>query len=186
MQEEFSELNETIISKQTIFEGKVFTCEKRIVELPDGRQAFREIVLHNGGAAILPIDDEGNTYLVSQFRSPFESIMLEAPAGKLEKGEDPYDCAVRELREETGFVAKDVISLGKSICSPGYDSEDIYLYLARDLEFVGNKLDDGEFLNVKKMPLSKALEMLDNGEINDGKTEIALLQAARRMNINGI
>ncbi|MCQ2516315.1 MAG: NUDIX hydrolase [Saccharofermentans sp.] len=151
--------------------------------MSDGRLAKREIVKHNGGACILPVDDELNCYMVRQFRSPFECIMLEAPAGKLEIGEDPKVCAIRELHEETGFEAADVVDLGCMVASPGYDSEVIGLYMATGLKQLGQKLDDGEFLNVEKIPLKELLLMVETGEIRDAKTQLCILKAARRLGI---
>lgn len=106
---------------------------------------------------------------------------MEVPAGKLEIGEDPRECAIRELREETGFVAGSVTDLGKMVCSPGYCSEVIGMYLATDLKYEGIKLDEGEFLNVEKIPFGDLLKMVDNNEIEDAKTQICILKSARRL-----
>ena len=175
------ELKETTLSSNTVFHGRVFDCIVKDVELCDGRKAKREIVKHNGGACILPIDKDGNAYMVRQFRSPFEEILFEAPAGKLEIDENPRDCAIRELREETGFKSSNVTDLGYMVCSPGYCSEKIYLYLAQDLEFIGEDPDDGEFLNVEKIPFDKLYKMAIDNEIVDAKTCIIILKAAGRL-----
>ncbi len=177
----FEKLNETTLSEETVFEGKVIKCVLRDVELADGRKSKREIVQHNGGCCILPIDSEGNAYVVHQFRSPFGEVLTEIPAGKLELGEDPYECAVRELEEETGFKSGKIIPLGKMISSPGYCSEVIYMYLALDLEFIGWHLDEGEFVNVSKIPFEELLKMVDNDEISDGKSCLCILKAAGRL-----
>lgn len=177
-------LIETTCSSEKVFSGRVFEVEVKKVQLPDGHFSTREIVNHNGGACILPIDDEMNAYVVKQFRSPFERVLLEVPAGKLEKGELPIDCAIRELLEETGFVSGNVVDLGCEIASPGYDSEVIYLFAARDLHYDGQKLDDGEFLDVVKMPLKDLIAMADNGEIKDGKSLICIYKAVRKLNLN--
>lgn len=176
-------LTEKTLSSEVVFSGRVFDTIVKKVMLSDGSTSTREIVKHNGGACILPVDDDLNCYMVRQFRSPFEKILLEVPAGKIEIGEDPKVCAVRELHEETGFEASEVIDLGKMICSPGYDSEIIYLYAARGLTFIGEKPDEGEFLNCEKIPLQTLVEMADRGEISDSKTQICIYKTVRRLGI---
>ena len=178
---EFEELKEKTISSETVWSGKVFDCVVKKVELCDGRQSRREIVVHHGGACILPVDQDMNAYLVRQFRSPFETILLEAPAGKLEKDEEPIACATRELREETGFVAGRIDDLGMMLCSPGYCGEKIGMFLATDLKYEGIKLDDGEFLNVVKIPYGELLKKVLDNEITDAKTQIVVLKAAGRL-----
>ena len=157
MEERYRNLIETTKDSEVIFHGRVFDTIVKTVSLPDGRTAKREIVLHHGGACVLPIDDDLNCYMVRQFRSPFEELLLEVPAGKLEPGEEPLSCATRELLEETGFEASEITSFGGMIASPGYDSEVIWLFMARGLKQKGQKLDEGEFLNVEKIPLLELL-----------------------------
>jgi len=183
MDEKYSNLIETTMSSEVIFHGRVFDTIVKEVKLPDGSSGRREIVKHNGGACILPVDDEMNCYLVRQFRSPFERVLLEAPAGKIEIGEDPRVCAERELTEETGFVASEITEFGGMIASPGYDSEVIYLYMARGLKMEHQKLDQGEFLNVEKYPLKELVDMVLEGKIEDSKTQLCVLKAARRLGI---
>jgi len=176
-------LFEKTIDSKTVFEGKVFDVDIKKVITPEGRESYREIVKHHGGACILPVDEEGNCYLVKQFRSPFEKIMLEAPAGKIEEGEDPLYCASREITEETGLIAKNIEAVGAVTATPGYCSEVIYLYIGTGLEYQGGTPDLNEYIATVKMPLSEALKMADNGEIEDSKTLVLLYKASRRLGI---
>lgn len=175
-----NELFENTISSELKFHGRVFDCLVKTVVCPDGQESFREIVKHNGGACILPVDKDLNCYMVRQFRSPFEKVLLEVPAGKIEEGEDPLVCASREITEETGFVAGSIEYLGSMAATPGYCSEIIHMYLATDLEFTGGNPDETEFLENVKLPLSELVKMCDEGEIVDAKTMIAIYKAARR------
>ena len=159
------------------YEGIIINVGLDRVSLPDGSEAFREIVEHPGGACILPVDGEGNAYCVRQYRYPIGEHLLEAPAGKLERGEDPLVCAVRELGEETGFAAGRIVPLGAYHSSPGFSSERLYIYLALDLSSGEAHPDEGEFLDLVKLPFSELLSMVKRGEISDGKTAIAALQA---------
>lgn len=167
---------EKTVSSKTIFEGKVFDVCCQEVILDDNSKAYREVVLHHGGAGVLALDKYKNTFLVRQYRKGAECEMLEIPAGKLEKGENPYDAGMRELREETGYTTKALKSLGELLPTPAYCSEKIYLYLADELEFCGQELDEGEFLSVEKYPLDTLYEMVLNNEITDAKTAIAILK----------
>ncbi len=176
-------LFEKTVSRETVFEGKVFEVEIKEITTPEGKTSHREIVKHNGGSCILPIDKDGNCYLVKQFRSPFEKVMLEAPAGKIEKGEDPLFCASREITEETGLTAGKIESVGSMVATPGYCSEIIYLYIGTELEYKGGTPDENEYISTVKMPLMEALEMADNGLIKDSKTMILLYKASRRLGI---
>ena len=173
-------LTEKKVSADQIFLGKILNVQKWTVTLPNGSEAKREIVLHAGAAAVLPLDDDGYTYLVRQYRCPFQKIMLEVPAGKLDRpDEDKLECAKRELKEETGFTADNWTSLGKFVSSPGFCNEEIGLFLARGLHLGNTEFDEDEFLDIVKIKLEDALKMLDNGELDDGKTVCALLMAQR-------
>ena len=179
--EKYKGLAETTVSSETVFSGRVFDTIVKNVTLADGSKGSREIVKHNGGACILPVDDDGCCYMIRQFRSPFEKIFLEAPAGKLEKGEDPKACAVRELREETGFTAGEVIELGCMVATPGYDTEIIWLYGARGLKYEGEKPDEGEFIRCEKIRFDDLLQMAEDGRIADGKTQLLIYKMAGRI-----
>ena len=174
------ELTEKALFSKTVFEGKVFDCLVNDVELSDGSISFREIVRHTGGACILPVDSDLNCYLVRQFRSGADQVLLEVPAGKIEVGEDPKACAAREITEETGFEAGNIISLGHIFATPAYCSEKIHLYIGTDLHYVGSSPDSGEFLGVEKIPLTDLVAMCDDGRICDSKTTVLIYKAARR------
>ncbi len=172
------ELTEKTVSSQKIFDGRVLHIVLDEVELPDGRHSKREVVNHPGGAAVAALDDENNLYFVRQYRYPYKEVVLELPAGKLEKGSTPLENAKRELLEETGAVGYSFISLGQVYPSPGYTSEIIHLYACKINSDGAQELDDGEFLNTEKIPLSKAVEMVLNNQIPDSKTQIAVLKTA--------
>ena len=168
---------ETTLSEETIYSGRVFTVGLRDVELENGETSKREIVYHNGGAGVLPVDTEGNVYLVRQYRCAFNEEVLEIPAGKLEKGEEPFFAAVRELEEETGFKSDSFIKLGEYWPTVGYCTERVYLYLAKMLTAGETHFDSDEFISLVKVPFDKAYEMCMSGEICDGKTLLAILKA---------
>lgn len=176
---------EKTIEKQTHFEGHVFNIERHKVSLPDGHQAYREIVRHNGGACVVALDQDLQVWLVTQFRKPFDQELLEIPAGKLEKGEDPLHCAKRELTEETGLRARHFEWLATVLPSPGYCDEKLTIYLALGLTPGEAHLDEGEFLTCRKMPLQEALEMIDDGRLTDAKSQVGLMRAARWLQQQG-
>ncbi len=171
-------LFEKQLSTKEVFTGKIVSLRVDEVELQNGEQSMREVVSHPGGVCILPIDAENNCYFVRQFRYPFGKVLLELPAGKLERGEDPKESAIRELREEVGAISSKVTDLSKFIPTCAYLDEVIHCYMAENLEFVGQKLDEGEFLEVVKINLDDAVSMVLSGEIEDGKTQAVILKAA--------
>lgn len=173
------EFFEQRIDRDDKYHGIIVDVHLDHVRLDDGSIAKREVVEHPGGVTILPVDEAGNCYMVRQFRYPAGHMMLEAPAGKLEYGEDHRECAVRELSEETGFTADELIYLGGFYTSPGFSSELLHIYLALGLHAGESHLDEGEFLNVEKLPLQKLVEMVMANEIEDAKTIIAVLKAEK-------
>ena len=170
------DLTEKQISFDYKFKGKIVNLRVDDALLPNGTTAKREIVEHNGGVCVAPLDKDYNLYFVKQFRYPYMEVVTELPAGKLEKGEDPFEAGKRELKEETGATAGNYVDLGKLYPTPGYCGEIIHMYLATDLEFGEQNPDEDEFLEVYKIPLSKAVEMVMNGEIRDSKTQTMVLK----------
>lgn len=164
------------LSSDVKFEGRVITVTYDKVELENGETSTREVVHHNGGAGIVALNDKGEIYLVKQFRYAFGKELVEIPAGKLEKGEDPFLAAKRELSEEAGLEASEYISLGKIIPTCGYCSEVIYLYAAKKLTIVPQHLDADEFVSVFTMPLDEAVEHVLRGDWEDSKTIAAILK----------
>ena len=170
------DLTERTLESHSIFEGKIVTLLVDQAELPDGKRASREVVLHPGGVAVLPLDEEGNVTLVQQYRYPFHQVILELPAGKLDAGEPHETAARRELSEETGLEAEELTYLGCLLASPGFCNERLHLYLARGLSRAESHPDDDEFLNVVTMPFDQLLEQVMDGTIEDAKTVAGVLK----------
>ena len=172
-------LEETALSSQSVFEGRLVQVRVDKVLLPDGRESSREVVIHRfGGACVLAEDAQGRVAFVRQFRYAYGQELLELPAGKLEPGEPPVQCAARELEEETGLQAKSLTSLGQMYPSVGYLNETIHLFAATGLTHGSQHLDQGEFLQLEWLPLKEALNMVRQGQLPDGKTQLALLKYA--------
>ncbi len=173
------ELEETTVSSRLIFDGKVVHLYKDTVRLPDGAESVREYVKHVGAVCILPLTDDGEVILERQYRYAVRQILTEIPAGKLDApGEDPLEAAKRELREETGATAREMIPLGDYYGSPAVMGERIRMFLARGLTFGETEFDEDEFLEVFRLPLAEAEAAVLRGEIPDGKTQAAILRAA--------
>ena len=166
-------LKEKRLSSSVAFNGRIFKVEVDEVELPDGRHSKRECVRHSGGAAVLFVKD-GQIALVKQFRYLYGEELLEIPAGKLNAGEDAQAAALRELEEETGYRATSFRHLLDIYPTPGYTDEIIHIYLVDGAEFVGQHLDEGEFLNVLFVPEGEVLGMISSGAIKDSKTICAV------------
>lgn len=164
------------LATKLIYEGKILDLRLDSVELPDGSESKREYVCHNGGSAVLAVDKDENIYLVSQYRYAYREEILEIPAGKVEKGEDPYSTAKRELIEETGFIVDELIPYGVIYPTPGYTNEKLFIYKATVEHMGKNQLDDGEFLDVVKMPIQEAYNKILDGVIKDGKTVYAIMR----------
>ena len=171
------DLTEKKISSRQVFDGVVVKLFVDEVELPDGKKSVREVVRHPGAVCVIPVTDKGEVIMVRQYRYAFGQPLLEVPAGKLEPGEDPLEAAMRELEEETGTVAKSIEHIGELYTTVAIIDEKIQMYLATGLTYKNAHPDDGEFLEVEKIPLDTLVSMVMNGEIKDSKTQISILKA---------
>lgn len=169
-------LEEKTISKEQIFSGKVIDLYVEDVELPNGKTSKREIVKHPGAVAILAVTEEGKIIMVKQFRKPLERAIVEIPAGKLEKGEEPEYTALRELEEETGYTAKKLTKITAFYTSPGFADEIVHVFLAEELSVLEEKraLDEDEFVEVMEVTLEDALKLVESREVYDAKTAYAI------------
>ena len=176
----FENLTEVATHSQEIFDGIILHLFKDTVTLPNGNSATREVIRHVGAVAVIPVTDDGKVIIERQFRYPLNRVVTEIPAGKLDSfSEDRLSAAKRELEEETGYTAAEWIELGDYYPAAAYCDERITLYLARGLALGTRHLDEDEFLNFEAVPLAQLLEDVMNGCITDGKTQVAVLKAAR-------
>ena len=173
------ELVEKTLTSEVVFDGTIMTVRKDKIELPTGQTSMRETIEHAGGVVILAVcEDNGieKILMVKQFRYPLRAAILELPAGKLEKGEEPFLAAKRELLEETGYVADTWQDLGYIFTSPGYSNEKLYLFKAQNLQFVGECPDEGELLVEYAFSVDEVKRMINSGEISDAKTICAVMR----------
>lgn len=173
------ELGEKKLTSRLAYDGGLLKVYYDTVSLPNGGTSWREVIRHPGAVVMVPVDGEGNVYLERQFRYPYDRVIIETPAGKLEWGEDPDSAARRELKEEIGAAASRWDSLGEMLPTPGYCDELQHVYLARGLSFGDTHPDADEFLEVFSVPFGEALEMAADGRIQDCKTIAALYRASR-------
>ena len=170
-----------LIKSEPLFQGRAFKIRRDWLKTPDGRETKFEIVEHGGSVIIIPMDEEGNLLFVRQYRHAAGMDLLELPAGTRDGDEPHKDCAAREIREETGMEAGNLERVGEFYLAPGYSTEFMVVFLARDLKPNPLEADDDEFLELEKIPAKKALEMAERGEMPDAKTLAALLLARRRI-----
>ncbi len=176
----YDDLREKQTGSELIYDGVILHVYKDTVDLPNGQGAFRELIRHVGAAAVVPVTEEGKVIVERQYRYPFDEVITEIPAGKLDsKEENPLEAAKRELQEETGYSADTWIDLGIYYPTCAYSDEKIYMYLAKGLHRGEQKLDEDEFLHVEEVPLETLVEQVMDGTIADGKTQAGLLKAAR-------
>lgn len=171
---------EKLIHRTPAFEGRMLHVFDDEVEI-HGHKTTREVVLHPGASAIIPVTGDGEILFVRQYRYAVEQPLLEIPAGKLDGGEDPDTCAARELTEETGYKTEHMEKLGYVYTTPGFCNETIHLYLADHLVKSHQHLDQDEFLDVIRLPIDKVYQMVDRGEIYDAKTLAALAMAREKL-----
>ena len=174
---EMMEYYEKSLKKETVYKGFIVNVRNDVAEIISGKHVRREVVEHPGGVAVVPVAEDGSVLMVRQYRYPMSEELLEIPAGKLEPGEDPYDCAVRELSEETGCTAGEIVSLGAVYPSPGYCGEILHIYLARNLQYGQMHLDEDEFLSVERVPMRMLVEKIMENRIPDAKTIVGLFKA---------
>lgn len=167
-------LFEKTLHKESIYKGAIIDLEVHDIELPDGQTSKRELVYHNGAVAVCAINPDNQVILVRQYRKPAEKTLLEIPAGKLEINEERESAAKRELEEETGYIAENLELITEMYGSPGFSNEKISIYLAKDLKIGEMNLDDDEFIEIETYNIEEITVMLQNKEIEDAKTIIAL------------
>ncbi|GMA52454.1 ADP-ribose diphosphatase [Alicyclobacillus contaminans] len=168
-------LKERTVSTERIFSGKIVTLEKLTVMLPNGKTATREVIRHPGAVAVLAEPDPGRVVMVRQYRKALDECLLEIPAGKLEPGEQPEACAVRELREETGLEADTVEPVHTFYTSPGFADEKIWLFYTNRVAQGAQALDEDEFVDIEVLSRAEVQSLLSGGRIQDAKTLVALL-----------
>lgn len=169
-------LEEKQLSSELKYDGRIVKLYADTALLENGDTTLREVIRHPGGVCVVALTEENEVLFVRQFRYPHGRVLLEIPAGKLEYGEERRDCGLRELKEETGCTCDSFEYLGNLLPTPAYDTEVIHMYIARGLHSGEQHLDDNEFLEVEKIPLDKAVEMIMNNEISDAKTQVAILK----------
>lgn len=177
MESGYEGLFEEPVSSREVYRGRIVHLFEDTVRLPNGKLASREVMRHPGAVAVVPLTQDGDVILVRQYRYPFAEALLEIPAGKLDAGEQPENCARRELEEETGVEAAELIPLGEFYPSVAVLDEKIHLFLARGLAQKNSHPDEDEFLYVEKIPFETLVQRIMEGSVPDGKTQAAVMKA---------
>lgn len=172
-------LIERMLSEKEIYEGRVLRFHVDQVELENGKTSTRECVDHRGGVCVAALTEKNELLFVRQFRYPYKEAVLELPAGKLEKDEDHFEAIKREQQEETGTTGTGYVDMGRLYPSPGYTNEIIYLYACRVDAFGKTNFDDDEFIEIERLPIAKAVELVMNNEIPDAKTQVLVMKTAQ-------
>ncbi len=168
-------MNYKILKSQILYKGKVFDHQVDKIEYESGNKGIREIAVHPGGAVVVPVKDDGKIILVKQFRYPLQKTLIELPAGKLDKDEDPLICATRELEEETGYKATEIKKLGQIYTAPGYCTEVLHIYYAKGLKPGNHNREEGEQgMEILELSLNEIEKMINQGEITDAKTIVGI------------
>ncbi len=174
-------VEEKTISSEMIYEGAILNLRKDKVTVKDGKTAYREIIEHNGAVALVPVTEDGNVVMVRQYRKACEKALLEIPAGKIDRGEEPSVCAARELREETGYSAANIELMSEFYVACGYSGERISIYLCTGLTAGDTDFDEDEALDIIEMPFDELYNMCMNNELEDSKTIVGILMAKEKL-----
>jgi len=173
-------MNYKVIESDIVFRGRVIDLRVDKIKYDSGNESVREIAVHSGGAVVVPVKDDGKLVMVSQYRYPLEKFILEFPAGKLDFNEDPLVCAVRELREETGYTAANFQKLGTIATTPGFCTEILHIFLATGLTAGEHSREEGEYgMEVEELLFKEIDEKIVRGEIIDSKSICGLHMASR-------
>jgi ADP-ribose pyrophosphatase len=171
-------MNFEVIKSEVVFRGRVFDVVVDSIKYNSGNSGVREVAVHHGGAVIVPVKEDGKIIFVKQFRYPLKKTLLELPAGKLDPNEDPLTCAIRELEEETGYLANNVIKLGAINTTPGFCTEVLHIYLAKDLIPGEHRREEGEYgMEVNEYTMQEIEEKIKSGELSDAKSICGIYMA---------
>ncbi|MCL2125853.1 MAG: NUDIX hydrolase [Oscillospiraceae bacterium] len=165
------------VETKTVYRGLIVNIRSDVAEIQNGNRVPREVVEHPGGVGIVPVTADNKVLMVRQYRYPMEEELLEIPAGKLDECEEPVDCAIRELSEETGCTAGRIVDLGAIYPSPGFCKETLFLFLALDLQEGAMHLDDDELLSVEAVEISELMELIMANKLPDAKSIIGIMKA---------
>jgi ADP-ribose pyrophosphatase len=172
---EYKNPESVVVDHQEIYKGKIVTLHVDTIQQESGSTTIREVVLHPGGVTAIPVLEDGRILLIRQFRYPIGNFILELPAGKLDSGQTPIDTIARELEEEIGYSAGSLTHASTFYTTPGFSNESIHFFIAGDLTPTTQRLEEGEHITVEAYTLPECLEMIENGEIRDGKTILGIL-----------
>ena len=164
-----------ILNHEEIYSGKIVALHVDTIRQESGAESIREVVLHPGGVAAVPVLEDGRILLIRQFRYPIGKYILEIPAGKLDSGQSPLETIAREIEEETGYRAGLITHECTFYTTPGISNESIHFFVAKDLELKAQRLEEGEHITVESYTLGECLNKIRTGEINDGKTILGIL-----------